>query len=322
MITASIIIPVKNGGSIYVKVLNNVLSQSFDNGFEVIVIDSGSKDGSVEYTEEKMKEYDNLILTKIKPADFGHGKTRNLGASIAKGEYLVFITQDALPYNEKWLEEMTKPFSLSEEIVGVFGKHLAYDDCDIFEKHNLDIHFKNFGEGTVVYRMDDKERYEQEEGYRHLLCFYSDNSSAMRKSIWNEIPYDDVDFAEDQLWAQKIIEKGYSKAYTSEAIVYHSHNYSFKEMMMRSFDDHKGLYSIYGYKPVKNILYLPYMILKHCASDYNYLKSLTISRSEKQQWFVFSIRKNISKYIGSYFGPKGNNKVVDSFFSRERLLRK
>ena len=69
------------------------------------------------------------------------------------------------------------------------------------------------------------------------------------------IPEPPFDFAEDQLWAKKIIELGYSKAYTSNAVVYHSHNYSFKEMLMRSFDDHKGLNQIYDYIPVKNILY-------------------------------------------------------------------
>ena len=322
MIEASIIIPTKNAGEIYEKVLDKVLSQKTTFEFEVIIIDSGSKDSTVTYTKEQAKQHNNIILKEIPASEFGHGKTRNLGATLANGEFLVFITQDALPYDDKWLDEMIKPFSLSEDIVGVFGKHLPYDECDIFEKHNLDVHFNNFGQGTVVYKMDDKERYEKEEGYRHLLCFYSDNSSAMRKSIWSEIPYDDVDFAEDQLWAKKIIELGYSKAYAANAVVYHSHNYSFKEMMKRSYDDHKGLYEIYKYKPVKNILLLPLTIIKHCVSDYRYLKTITIPRAEKKKWMVFSIQKNFSKCIGSYFGPKGSSKVVNRLFSRELVLRK
>ena len=322
MVKASIIIPTKNGGDIYKQVLDKVLSQKLDFEFEVIIIDSGSKDETVNYTKEKALLTTNIVLREIEPSDFGHGKTRNYGANIAKGEFLVFITQDALPYNDQWLKEMIKPFELSEEIVGVFGKHLPYADCDIFEKHNLDVHFNNFGEGTIIYKMDDKDRYQKDEGYRHLLCFYSDNSSAMRKSIWNEIPYDDVDFAEDQLWAKKIIEFGYSKAYTSDAVVYHSHNYSFKEMMMRSYDDHKGLYGIYGYVPIKNVFLLPAYIVKHIINDYKYLKTLSIIREEKKRWIVFSIKKNICKYIGSYFGPKGNNSYINKLFSRELILRK
>lgn len=322
MIKASVIIPTKNGGEIYKKVLDKVLEQKLDYEFEIIVIDSGSKDETVRYTKKKQSLFQNLILKEITPSEFGHGKTRNYGASISNGEFLVFITQDALPCDEFWLEEMLKPFELSEDIVGVFGKHLPYEDCDIFEKHNLYVHFNNFGQGTVVYKMEDKERYKIDEGYRHLLCFYSDNSSAMRKSIWNKIPYDDVDFAEDQLWAKKIIELGYSKAYASNAVVYHSHNYSFKEMMMRSYDDHKGLYGIYGYVPIKSIFLLPAYISKHIVNDYMFLKTLNIPRDEKKKWIIFSIKKNMSKYIGSYFGPKGNNNFINKLFSRELILRK
>ena len=322
MIKASIIIPTKNGGVIYQKVLKKVLAQQSDFIFEIIIIDSGSTDGSIEYTKSMATKYRNIIIKEIKSFEFGHGKTRNYGASIANGEFLVFITQDALPYDNYWLYEIIKPFSISDDIVGVFGKHLPYEDCDIFEKNNLKIHFDNFGQGTIIYRMDDKERYENDDGYRHLLCFYSDNSSAMRKSIWKKIPYDNVDFAEDQLWAKKIIEQGYSKAYTSKAIVYHSHNYSFKEMMMRSYDDHKGLFEIYGYIPVRNIFILPAYIVKHIINDYRYLKTLTIPSDEARMWMIFSIKKNICKYIGAYFGPKGNNSFVNKLFSRELILRK
>lgn len=321
MIKVSIIIPTKNGGDIYKQVLDKVLSQELSSNFEVIIVDSGSKDETVTYTREKLQTHQNIVLKEIQPSEFGHGKTRNLGASIAQGEFLVFITQDALPYDNIWLREIIKPFEISKGIVGVFSKHLPYEDCDIFEKHNLHTHFNNFGQGTVIYKMDDKERYEKEEGYRHLLCFYSDNSSAMRKSIWQKIPYDDVDFAEDQLWAKKIIELGYSKAYTSEAIVYHSHNYSFREMMMRSYDDHKGLFEIYEYIPIKSIFLLPAHIIKHSINDYKYLKSLTIPRVEKKKWMIFSIKKNICKYIGSYFGPKGNNNFINKLFSRELIMR-
>jgi rhamnosyltransferase len=195
----SVIIPTKNAGKQFENVLETVLNQDTSWAFEVLVIDSGSSDGTVEYIESKT----NIRSYQIPAKDFGHGKTRNYGASLANGEFLVFITQDALPYNNNWLKEMVAPFDMSDEIVGVFGRHIAYENCDVFEKHNLEVHFNNFGENIVVYKMEDKEKYKQDEGYKHLLCFYSDNSSAMRKSMWKNIPYDDVDFAEDQLWAKK-----------------------------------------------------------------------------------------------------------------------
>lgn len=317
---ASIIIPVKNGGELFKKVLKTTLEQNFKD-FEVIVIDSGSKDGSLEYVKFLQHEYPYLILKQIEPKDFGHGKTRNYGASIAKGELLVFITQDALPYDKNWLSEMIKPFELYEDVVGVFAKHLPYQECDIFEKENLKRHFENFGQNIVLYKIEDKKRYKIDEGYRHLLCFYSDNASAMRKSIWETIPYDDVDFAEDQLWAKKIIELGYTKAYNSNAIVYHSHNYGFKERLKRSYDDHKGLYEIYRYVPVKNVFLLPLYILKTIYNDLLFLKFQNMSLPEKLKWLSFSISKNIAKYTGAYLGVKDFGNYFNALFSREHVLR-
>lgn len=317
---ASVIIPVKNGGKLFEKVLTAVLAQDFED-FEVIVIDSGSKDSSVDIVKSLQLTHKNLVLKQIDPKEFGHGKTRNYGANVAVGEFLVFITQDALPYDDKWLGEMIKPFKQNEDVVGVFAKHLPYDECDIFEKENLKRHFENFGQGIVFYKMDDKKRYEIDEGYRHLLCFYSDNASAMRKSIWQEIPYDDVDFAEDQLWAKKIIELGYAKAYNSDAVVYHSHNYGFKELLKRSYDDHKGLYGIYGYVPVKSIFLLPLHIGKAIYSDLSFLRTQNIKKLQKLKWLWFSVWKNVAKYTGAYLGPKDFAKRFSSSLSREHILR-
>lgn len=63
-------------------------------------------------------------------------------------------------------------------------------------------------------------------------------------------------------------------------------------------------------------------IVKHTVNDYKYLKTLIIPRKEKKIWLTFSIKKNICKYIGAYFGPKGNNKFINKMLSREMRLRK
>ena len=72
-----------------------------------------------------------------------------------------------------------------------------------FDKRDLTLLFKGYGLTNTIYQLEDKERYKNEEGYRHLLSFYSDNNSCMRRSIWEKYPYEDVNFAEDQIWAKK-----------------------------------------------------------------------------------------------------------------------
>lgn len=318
-IKASIIIPTKNAGSLFKEVLNNLEKQDLEGGlFEIVIIDSGSNDGTLDLISSFQKDFSNIMLKEILPSDFGHGKTRNLGASISKGEIIVFITQDALPVNNDWLKNLINVFELDKDIVGVFGKHIPYDNCDVFEKHNIITHFNNFGSEMKVYWMDDAERYQREEGYRHLLCFYSDNSSAMRKSIWNLIPYQDVNFAEDQLWAKEIIEKGYKKAYSPESIVYHSHAYSFKQQFKRYFDEYKGLNTIYNYVPVRSFWLLPAYIMKHWISDIKYLRTISLSKKRKLYWCGYSLMKNMIRYSAAYLGVKGKNfPSLNRFFSRE-----
>ena len=78
-------------------------------------------------------------------------------------------------------------------------------------KRDLYYHFKNFGDDNTIFQITDenRQRYKEEEGYRHLLSFFSDNNSCIRRDIFEKYPYKDVSFAEDQIWAKQMIELGY-----------------------------------------------------------------------------------------------------------------
>ena len=148
---------------------------------------------------------------EISPSEFGHGKTRNLAVSQTTGEYAVLITHDALPYNLHWLAAMVALADSDPRIAGVFGRHCAYPEASPYTKRDLDGHFGNFAGQPVVW-LDDKARYDRDEPYRQRLHFFSDNNALVRRSVWEQIPYPDVDFAEDQIWAQQIIEAGWKRA--------------------------------------------------------------------------------------------------------------
>lgn len=70
----------------------------------------------------------------------------------------------------------------------------------------LQEHFARFGNENHIFEITEENRklYEEDEGYRQYLAFFSDNNSCLRRSVWEQIPYDDVDYAEDQFWARKI----------------------------------------------------------------------------------------------------------------------
>ena len=241
----AVIIPTKNAMSVLPKVVEQALSQRTPWSYEVICIDSGSKDGTKEY----LRRLDRIRLVEIEPSEFGHGKTRNLGVELAASEFVAFLTHDAQPVNENWLANLVAVAERDPQIAGVFGRHVAYQNASPFTKSDLDRHFAGFlAHPLVVYRDLDLERYEKDEGWRQLLHFYSDNNSLMRKSVWQKIPYPDVEFAEDQIWAKSIIEAGYRKAYAPEAVVYHSHEYRVIEQLRRAFDESRNFAKYFGYK--------------------------------------------------------------------------
>ena len=128
----SIVILTKNGGKHIGEALESIFNQDFNGEFEVIVIDSGSND----ITLEIIKKYP-VILRQIPAHEFGHSKTRNLGAKISKGEIVVFLTQDAVPIGKKWLYSLTRHLSEDHGVGAVFGKQIPTPDADPINKFRI-----------------------------------------------------------------------------------------------------------------------------------------------------------------------------------------
>ncbi|MEY4769090.1 MAG: hypothetical protein RL637_1729 [Pseudomonadota bacterium] len=231
----SVIIPTYNGGELFKKVLDRVLQQKAPWKYEILVIDSSSTDGSAEYS----LSHPQIVTHIIPKAEFQHGKTRNLGVELARGQYVAFITQDALPVSEYWLYYLITALKKYPKAAGVFGKHLPWSDASPFMKRDLVNHFKGFDQQKIcVSRFTDVKLYEKaDEGWLSFLRFYSDNNSALRKQIWQSIPYPEIEFGEDQAWAKKIIAAGYDKVYSPHGLVYHSHNYDEESQFYRAYEE-------------------------------------------------------------------------------------
>lgn len=247
----AVVVPTKNAMRSLPALMAKVLTQQTSWPYEIIVIDSGSRDGTKEY----LRGLKQVRLIEIASEEFGHGKTRNLGVATADAEFVAFLTHDAIPINEHWLANLVATAETDDRIAGVFGRHLAYDSASPFTKSDLDRHFEGFlKHPRIFYRNLDAERYERDQGWRQLLHFYSDNNSLLRKSVWESIPYPDVEFAEDQLWARTIIEAGYWKAYEPNAVVYHSHDYAFFEQLKRAFDESRNFKKYFDYSLSPHLL--------------------------------------------------------------------
>ena len=240
----SVIIPVKNGLPHFRRVIDMLARQVLDRPFEVIVIDSGSSDGSKDVLPP---DDERFRLVEIPSSAFGHGKTRNFGVEISRGEYCAFLTHDAAPANEHWLAELIRPLREDPEVAGVFGRHIAYETATPFTRWELETHFSGLNNWPKV-KITDAREYVRNQGIRQVYHFYSDNSSCMRRSVWETLPYPEVSFAEDQLWAKRAVEAGHAKAFAYDSVVYHSHDYTPWERLQRSYDEARALNELFGYQ--------------------------------------------------------------------------
>ena len=320
---ATIVIPVKNGGERLEQVLDMVDRQETEFSYEVVCVDSGSTDDSVAVIRRH-----NCILKEIAPEEFGHGKTRNLGASLGTGEFILFLTQDAVPADTHWLDEMLKAVKSDDGIAGGFGIHYPYPDCNLPDQLMLQEHFARFGTENMTFEITDENRslYEEDEGYRQYLAFFSDNNSCLRRSVWERIPYDDVDYAEDQFWARKILEQGYKKVYCPKAGVYHSHNYPLASYGKRYYDDFKAVYRVYGTVLCPDVKAYIRGILGPTKHECGFiLRKRDLSLTEKIKWCLYSGIRNCMRCTASvravkYFrAPKEQQESMDRRYSQQYL---
>jgi glycosyltransferase involved in cell wall biosynthesis len=227
----TIVIPVYNGGDQLGRVVEMCLQQDLDAEFEVLIIDSSSTDGCIDH----LPKDDRIRIHRISKSEFGHGRTRNLGVSLARGEFVAFITQDAIPANRMWLMNLIAPLQADRKIAGVFGCHIAHEGHNALTSYDLDQHFNRwiFRSHRKPIELDESRKKPNSPISNHER-FYSDNNSCLRKEAWEQVPIPEVIYGEDQLWAIDILRHGFKKAYASTAIVRHSHEYNFRETLIRA----------------------------------------------------------------------------------------
>ena len=142
-VKASVVILTKNPGPLFRQVLPAVQAQATPWPFEIVVVDSGSTDGTVEF----IRASSGVRLYQIPAAEFGHGKTRNYAVAQARGEYVAMLTHDALPADTDWLRALVQAIDAMPDAAGAFGRHLPYPGNNPFVARDITLHFDNFAAG-------------------------------------------------------------------------------------------------------------------------------------------------------------------------------
>ncbi|MEW4354001.1 glycosyltransferase family 2 protein [Streptococcus pneumoniae] len=234
---ATVFIPVYNGEHDHLEeTLEALYRQKTDFDWDVLITDSGSRDNSVQIIERFAEKYGNLQLKRIAKEDYSHGGTRQMAAEISSGEIMVYLSQDAVPYNENWLNEMVAPFALNPNIAGVVARQKPRLSCFPAMKYDIEAVFREQGvEDALTFwtRSDEalKGTYTKE-------SFYSDVcSAAPREFLVNQIGYRQVAYSEDYEYGKDIVDAGYIKVYNAKAIVEHSNDVLLSDYKKRIFDE-------------------------------------------------------------------------------------
>lgn len=210
----SIIIPAKDEERNISKCLEAIYNQETNYRFEVIVIDSGSSDQTLDI----VKKYSPVQMVEIQPGEFGHGKTRNLGVEGSKGDYIVFLNADAIPVDKYWLNPLIAPLIKDKKVAGVYSRHIPKEGCHLYMVRDI----QKSMPGKTIVRSQTKSLD---------FMIFSTVSCAIPRDIWKKYPFkDDIIIAEDQEWAGRVLDQGFKIVYEPSSGVYHSHNYTPRQL--------------------------------------------------------------------------------------------
>ena len=219
----SVIIPTLNAGLEIDNLLQTLLKQTIKAN-EIIVIDSSSTDD----TQKICNKYSEVKFQIIARNKFDHGETRAIAISKSTGEYVLFLTQDAMPADDRYIENLLMPFQ-DEKVAMVSGRQCAKNNAQQIEKLTRTF---NYPAISNVRTVADMPRL----GIKTF--FVSDVCSAYRRTAYDDIGGFDYPIItnEDMIIASKFIYAGYTIAYAADASVIHSHDYNLKQQFMRNFD--------------------------------------------------------------------------------------
>jgi rhamnosyltransferase len=193
-------------------------AQEYPN-WELIVIDSGSTDGS----QELIRAARPAHFVQITPAEYNPSRVMNQGMRLARSEFGVFLNADATPQGPTWLRPLVAALE-NPRTAACFGRQIPRPDCRAVFANDYD---RCFGPNRESARWDH---------------FFSMVSSGLRKDVWVRRGFrEDLQYAEDDEYTRWCKAQGYNVVYAPESVVMHSHNYTPEQSYKRAFGDARAI---------------------------------------------------------------------------------
>jgi rhamnosyltransferase len=241
----TVAVPVRDGAATLGALLGAVRGQAIDAELDLLVCDSGSRDGSPALAREH-----GARVLEIEPSEFAHGPVRNLLMEHARGEYVALLTQDAEPAHAGWLAALLSGFALAEDVALVYGPYRPRPGASAHTRWTLEHWFASLAPDGAprVDRLTDAERGLSARELFGRRTFFSDANACVLRAAWRQVPFRALPYAEDQALALDMLRAGYAKAFVPAAAVLHSHEYSARQRFQRSFDEWRALLEVYQWR--------------------------------------------------------------------------
>ncbi len=315
----TVFIPTYNGEKYIGESINAILGQKLPEGYrlELMITDSGSSDATVDV----IKKYGSkIVFDEIPNKDYGHGKTRQRAAERAKGDFILFLSQDATPHSYRWLINMIEPFYISEKVGCVFGRQIPRPFSVPTIKREVSGVFGGIGASDSLVLHREKSLVDSETT-NPLNSFFSDVNSAIRKDLVSKVPFRDVKYAEDQALAEDMQNAGYLKAYSSLGAVWHSNEYTAKEYYHRKFDEYSGLLESTNTKLTKSLRSLLGGWIRPSLDDLKFtIRDREYNKRAKIKFILSIPLYNFYLQLGKYHAIKyvNNSKIRSKISLEER----
>ena len=282
--TVDLIVPVYRPDQKWKLLIEGIKKQTYPVQ-RILVMNTGKENWKPEYEQW----CENMEVHHVEQESYDHGGTRDQAARLSQADYLLFMTQDAVPADEKLVEELVKALEQERDIKAAYARQLPTEDCRLMERFTRSF---NYPEESRIKRRADLETLGIKTYFCSNVCAmyererYLEMGGFVKKTIFNE----------DMIFAGSLIQAGWAVAYAAEAKVIHSHNYSALQQFHRNFDlavsqaDHPEIFS--GIRSEGEGIRL----VKRTAS--------WLCR-QKKPWLVISLVWNSGwKYLGYLLGKR------------------
>jgi rhamnosyltransferase len=279
----SVVIPAKDGGDDLSRCLDGIASQVLGEDVETVVVDSGSTDGSPELARRA-----GATVHEIPASEFGHGRTRNLGVELARGDVIVFTSQDAVAASDTWLALLVAAARSGDDVAGAYGRQLPHADASPPERFFLDF---LYGSDPRVQRLSSGEELSFE------ATLFSNVNAAIPRTTLERFPFrEDISMSEDQEWSRRVLREGYALVYEPRAAVRHSHAYTIATAFRRFFDS--GVSAEHSYVEGN----ASRAALRRAGARYAREELAWLWTTGRRRWIPYTVAYELSKFAGLQLG--------------------